>query len=141
MMNKSSRGFSLIELMVVVSILAIVVAWGYSSYRDTIIKSRRAEGLGELLTLADKLERFYSDQNTYATATLGNGGVATDVYPTSSEHGNYSFSITTATAVQFTITATPQGGQADDTRCGTFTLTSLGVKSSNGSLPNNKCWK
>lgn len=139
MMNKRSGGFSLIELMIVVSILAIVVAWGYSSYRDTVLKSRRAEGLGELLVLADEMERFYSSQGTYIGATLGTS--ASSVHALNSENGYYGFGITSATAVQFTITAAPQGGQADDGKCGTFTLTSLGVKSTDGSLPTNKCWK
>ncbi len=139
MVNKRSRGFSLIELMIVVAILAIVVTWGYSSYRDTVLKSRRAEGLGELLILADEMERFYSSQGTYIGATLGTS--ANSVHALNSESGYYGFTITAQTAVQFTIAAAPQGGQADDTKCGTFTFTSLGVKSSSGSLPNNKCWQ
>ena len=132
-MNKNNRGFTLIELMIVVAILAIVAAWGYSSYRDTILKSHRSEGLGELLVIADKLERFYSDQGRYDTAVLS------DIHGTSSGNGYYVLSITTATAVQFTITAAPQGGQADDTKCGTFTLTSQGTRTASGT-DADKCW-
>jgi type IV pilus assembly protein PilE len=131
------RGFSLVELMIVVAILAIVAAWGYSSYRDTVIKSRRSEGIAELLMIADKLERYYSDQGTYAGAGLGNS--ANTIHASSSKNAYYNFSITTASAVQFTITATPQGGQADDSRCGTFTLDSLGTKTASGSH-GDKCW-
>ena len=136
-MNKSSHGFTLIELMIVVAILAILATWGYSSYRDTVLKSHRAEGIGELLTIADKLERYYSSQGTYAGAQVGS--MANAVHPSSSDNGYYSFSITSADTVQFTITAAPQGGQTDDTRCGTFTLTSLGTRSASGT-DAGKCW-
>ena len=137
-MNNSNRGFSLLELMIVVAILAIVTTWGYSSYRDTVLKSHRAEGIGELLIIADNMERYFSNRGTYAGASLGTA--ANDVHALTSENGYYNFSITSATAVAFTVTATPQGGQADDTRCGTYTYDSSGTKTASGSLPDNKCW-
>jgi type IV pilus assembly protein PilE len=132
-MNKSNRGFTLIELMIVVAILAIVVTWGYSSYRDTVMKANRAEGVGELLTIADKMERYYADQGRYDTAVLA------DIHGTSSENGYYGFSITSADTIQFTIAAAPQGTQADDAKCGTFTLTSQGTRTASGTLPD-RCW-
>ena len=131
------HGFSLVELMIVVAILSIVTAWGYGSYRDTVIKSHRSEGLGELLMIADKLERYYADHGTYAGAQLGN--TENTVHASSSKNGYYNFSITTASAIQFTITATPQGGQADDSLCGTFTLDSLGTRQASG-IHGDKCW-
>ena len=53
-MNRMIRGFTLIELMIVVAILAIAIALGYPSYREQVMKARRAEGMGELLELADR---------------------------------------------------------------------------------------
>jgi len=138
-MRTSMRGMTLIELMIVIVILSIITTWGYSSYRDTVMKSRRSEGMGELLALADKLERFYSDRGTYIGATLGTSASA--VHSLTSEHGNYQFSLNSLSAVAFTISAAPQGAQADDTRCGTFTLTSGGTKTVSGSLDDNDCWK
>ncbi len=134
-MNRVIHGFTMIELMIVVAILAIVIAIGYPAYRDQVMKSRRAEGMGELLELADRLERFYSGNGTYNGATLGPD--ADDVYETTTEKGNYTLNIPTATSTLFTITATPNPPQDKD-KCGTFTLTSSGTKSASG---GNECWK
>ena len=137
-MNKFMRGFTLIELMIVLAVVSIIIAFAYPSYRDHIVKAHRAEGMGELLDLADRLERFYSDQGTYAGATLGSA--TTDLRPVATEKGKYNLAITAQNAISFTVTATPQDAQADDTKCGTFTLTSLGAKSTSGTLPDEKCW-
>jgi type IV pilus assembly protein PilE len=138
-MNTFIRGFTLIELMIVVGIIAIIVSLGYPSYREHVLKTNRAEGMAELLDLADRLERFYSDRGTYAGATLGTA--ATDLRPATTERGKYNLAITAQDTVSFTLTATPQGAQTDDTKCGTFGLDSLGAKTTTGSLPADKCWK
>jgi type IV pilus assembly protein PilE len=138
-MRTSMRGMTLIELMIVIVILSIVTTWGYSSYRDTVVKSRRAEGLGELLALADRLERYYSDRGTYIGATLGTSTTA--VYALNSERGYYQFSLDSLSTIAYSISAAPQGKQADDTRCGTFTMGSDGTKTVSGTLNDNECWK
>lgn len=135
-------GFTLIELMIVVAILGIVVAFGYPSYRDQVIKSRRAEGMGELLELADRMERYYSDQGTYAgvcAAEIFGGSCADDSGRHSTEKGNYKLDITAQDAVSFAIEADPQGKQVAD-KCGKFTLTSLGAKGVSKSTVD-ECWK
>jgi type IV pilus assembly protein PilE len=121
--------------MIVVAILAIAIALGYPSYREQVMKARRAEGMGELLELADRMERLYSNTGSYESASLGTAD--TDVYRATTEKGNYTLGITTANTTVFTITAAPNGKQADD-KCGTFTLTSNGQKSAGGGAD---CWK
>ncbi len=136
------NGFTLIELMIVVAILGIVVAFGYPAYRDQVIKSRRAEGMGELLELADRMERYYSDQGSYAgvcAAEIFGGSCADDSGKHTTEKGNYKLSITAQDAVSFAIEADPQSKQAAD-KCGKFTLTSLGAKGVSKSTVE-KCWK
>jgi len=134
------RGFTLIELMIVVALIGIIVAFGYPSYRDQVIKSRRAEGMGELLELADRLERYYSDKGTYVGATLGNAN--TDIYPSVTKKQNYALAIDGSKTddIKFSITATPQGNQTAD-KCGTFILNSDGTKSITGSVDVDECWK
>ena len=134
-MPARTRGFNLIELMIVLAILAIVVALGYPSYRDQIKKSRRTEGMGQLLQLADKMERAYTDRGSYPDQLTG-------LYRTATIGGFYTLAIVRADKISFTISATPthRGGQDTD-KCGTFMLTSLGEKSVSGSLPNNACWR
>lgn len=137
-MNRMIRGFTLVELMIVIAILAITIAIGYPAYRDQVMKSRRAEGMGQLLELADRMERFYANQvptATYNGASLGAGDG--DVYQEYTEKGNYQLVIDSATTTLFQISADPVGPQDDD-KCGKFTLTSTGQKSAEG---GNECWK
>lgn len=137
MMPNKMRGVTLIELMIVVALLGIIVAFGYPSYRDQVMKSRRAEGMGELLELADRLERYYSDKGTY------DGVTAADIFHASTAKGYYTLAIVDAETddIKFAVTATPKNGQEKD-KCHTFKLTSLGDKTvSGGSLPADECWK
>ncbi len=142
MMNlKRPNGFTLIELMIVVAILGIVIAFGYPAYRDQIVKARRADGMAFILDIADRQERFYADRGTYTT-TMTDLGYADANSP---EGAYYTAAITDDPAndltITFTVTVTPQNGQEADTRCGAFTLTSLGVKTIGGSSTVQDCWK
>jgi type IV pilus assembly protein PilE len=133
-MNRTMRGFTLIEAMVVVAILGIIVAFGYPSYRDQVMKSRRSEGMSALLELADRLERYYSDKGTYVGATPAN------IFRSTTEKGNYQLTIDSQDAIAFAVSAAPLGGQTED-RCGKFTLTSQGAKTVSGPLSSDDCWK
>jgi type IV pilus assembly protein PilE len=136
------RGFTLIELMIVISVIGIIVAFGYPSYQEQVRKARRAEGMGELLEMADRLERRYSDLGTYAGVkadVLYGIDTADDKRPTT--NGHYKLNIDSADTIQFTISAAPQGNQTKD-KCGAFTMTSQGVKTVGGSLSVDDCkWR
>ncbi|HAJ93243.1 MAG TPA: hypothetical protein DCO71_11630, partial [Gammaproteobacteria bacterium] len=109
MMVKKTRGFTLIELMMVLAVLSIIVAVGYPSYMEHVKKSRRAEGMGQLLELADRMERAYSDLGTYPTSV-------SEVYVATTDGGFYTLSVVSANNVSFTVSAAPTslGGQNDD---------------------------
>jgi type IV pilus assembly protein PilE len=139
MMPNKMRGFTLIEAMIVVAILGIIVAFGYPSYRDQVMKSRRADGMAALLELADRMERHYSDAGTYKQSD-GTNTVLGDVFPGfSSDY--YTLSIVSQDNISFKVRSAPKGSQLKD-KCGTFELTSQGVQSvSGGSLSKDDCWK
>jgi len=132
------RGMTLIELMIVVALIGIIVAFGYPSYRDQVIKSHRAEGMSSLLELADRMERHYSDVGTYKQAD-GSDTTVADVFPSfSSDY--YTLTIDSQDNISFTVSSAPKGSQTKD-KCGTFTLTSQGVKSVSASGMQDQCWK
>lgn len=123
-MNKihRSKGFTLIELMIVIAIIGILAAIAYPSYLDSVQKSRRADAQAAMLEIANFMERKFTENNKYnnlsGTATITASGVTSDYY---------TFTIPTLTAAAFTLNAAPQGGQSSDS-CGTLTLTHTGVK-------------
>ncbi|MGB5541688.1 MAG: type IV pilin protein [Gammaproteobacteria bacterium] len=134
------RAFSLPELLAVIAILGILVTIGYPAYTEQLRQSRRAEGMGALLELAARLEGFYADHGTYLGATLGHGAGA--VFPASTVNGYYTLGIDAQSATGYTVSATPtrRSGQHRD-RCGSFMLTSLGVRSVSNAAYYSRCWR
>lgn len=130
-----SRGFTLIELMIVVTVLAIIIAVGYPSYLNQVRKARLADGKATLMETAQQLERCYTRFSSYNDA---NCGVA---LPVTSPEGYYVVSAAAQTASSFTLDATPQGDQAGYARCGVLRLTSTGQQGSQGAVTDaNDCW-
>ena len=136
-MTPSRRGFTLIELMVVLVVAAILSAVAFPSYQSQVAKGRRADGKQALVELAQRLERFYTERGTYAGATLGGGGL----YPAVASGGYYSLAITSQSVDGFTLTATPRGTQAGDA-CRALGYNHLGDRSvgAGATLSLNECW-
>lgn len=135
LLRASARGFTLIELMIVVVIVGILAAIAYPSYQDQVRKSRRADGKGALLQTAQQLERCYTRFASYNDA---NCGVA---LPVDSPEGFYQVSAAALNASSFTLDAAPQGDQASDAECGTLRLAHTGAQGSQGADGDaNDCW-
>jgi type IV pilus assembly protein PilE len=140
MKSLRETGFTLIELMVVVTILSILMAIAYPIYKDYVTKSRRGDGKAKLLEIAQREERFFTDNNTYTT-DLTKLGYATN--PVNSDLAYYSIAAaagpTGSITTSFTLTATRQNQQANDTKCGNYSLTSTNVKNATGTEAAS-CW-
>lgn len=128
-------GFTLVEMLVVVAMVAVLSAVAYPSYLTQVSKGRRADAKQALVELAQKMERFYTERGTYAGATLGSTGV----YASTSPGGYYSLTITSQTADGFTITAAPKGSQASDS-CGTLGYNQIGDRSVGSGATVAQCW-
>ena len=141
--RRGSAGFSLIEIVVAVAIVAIIAAIAIPSYKDKVYKGRRADATTALADLANRMESYYAKNNTYATATIATGAGATDVLPSAaSAGGSYTLSIVAAgtTATAYRIQAVPTGPQAGDALCGTLSITSGNVKAVTGTGTVAQCW-
>jgi len=138
----NTRGFSLIELMIVVAILAIIVAFAYPAYNDFVLDGRRAEGKAALTETAHRLERCFSAVGAYDNASCNttNLGGANIANATATESGFYNVNASARTATTFTLQAVPQGIQATDTECGTLTLDHAGTEGITGTGSVNDCW-
>lgn len=149
------RGFTLVELIVAMVILATLAAIAIPSYTSYVLKSHRTEAKSALLDAASLEERFFSTSNTYSVnpSDLGYGGVAV---PFAVGSGYYNITNITVvpsvaptplapggTPATFSITATAVGQQASDTACATFSINSAGQQSATGTDPNASidCWQ
>lgn len=111
---KRNRGFTLLELMIVVLVIAVLAGIAISSYQNQIRKSRRAEAKQVLSDLVLKQEKWRSNNTTYGTVANIGGAAASSWYTVTLTAGS-----NTATAYAFT--AVPTGDQAKD-KCGTLSV-------------------
>ena len=131
-----SRGFTLLELVITCAIIAILASIAYPSYINSVQKSRRAEATAALLGVASQIERWSTEKGTYATATLGTGGV----FANRTENTYYNLTLSNLSATTYTVQATPTGVQANDP-CGSFTYDQQGNKNvSGGTWTKAQCW-
>lgn len=119
-MRKNSRGFTLIELMIVVIVVSILAAIAIPSYLEQSRKGRRADAVRAVGDLQLALERWRAENPSYADCTACGSGT----YPTVPTSPYYTIGITGANATSYTITATRKSGsaQAED-RCGNLSAT------------------
>lgn len=131
MKNKHHGGFTLIELMITVAIIAIIAAMAYPSYQEQVRETRRANAQADLLELSSYMERYYTERFSYAGAALP--------FNTSPKQGgstfyDLSFSADPGTN-SYTIQADPTGAQSND-RCGMLTINEVGQRNAGGA----NCW-
>ncbi|GAB3305922.1 type IV pilin protein [Luteimonas notoginsengisoli] len=127
-------GFSLIEVMVVVAIIAILASIALPSYNEHVRKTRRAAGGACAVAASQQLERYYTVQLTYDGAPAGN--VLDNVCdPDTLKYYTIGRIINAANPRVYSVTATPAGKQQGDS-CGTLSINQAGVKSP----ATDGCW-
>ena len=139
----SLKGFTLIEIMIVVAIVAILAAIAYPSYQDQVRKSRRADARAVMVEAAQFMERRYTEnfQVGYSVALPAPLTVSPRGSAAGTQYYDIQFAAGEPTVTTFILEAVPTGAQTGDTGCGTLTLTNTGVKNRSGSKPVEECWR
>jgi type IV pilus assembly protein PilE len=152
--KKNQAGFTLIELIIVVVVIAILASVAIPSYTGYITDARRQGAVQEMLKIASAQEQFFMDNKAYASTLVALGydaqPIGTDangaIVPAADASAMYNFDISSTTTSTsgviraYTVSAVPKIAQLErDTECATLTLTEAGVKTADGAL-NSECW-
>jgi type IV pilus assembly protein PilE len=130
---RHSKGFNLIELLIVVGLVGILsmVAAGY--FGDNVIKANRTDARAGLIEVSGSLEKCRSLYGAYNNASCNL------VFPVATDSNYYSITVARA-ATTFILTATPVGSQLEaDDDCKTLTLSNTGIQAATGT-DTSDCW-
>lgn len=139
-MSRQSRGFTLIEVMIVVVVISILTALAVPAYERYAQRTRRSDAMNALQTAASRQERYFFQHNQYTDDVDqlgGSGGTLT------SPEGYYTLTATIDSSNQsFTLTATPTvgGPQTKDSECTTLTIDEQGQRGATPSGNDKLCW-
>lgn len=159
--HKTSRGFTLIELMITVAIIGLLASIALPSYSSYIARARRADARTQLTQAAQFMQRFYSANDSYSTDRASNAVLTaipsnlkrspadgTAIYQLNTSIAAAGTYAVTTTATTYTLTMAPiSGGAAANDKCGMLTLTSTGVRGCNiggtacTTSQRDDCWK
>ena len=136
--HSRSSGYTLMELLVTVSIIALVAAIAIPNYRNHVLKSQRSDAKAALLRVAAAQEKWYLQNNTYTTSLA-------DLNVTETENELYTLSVGSADADGFEATATADGSksQGSDKDCQTFSVNEAGTRTATaagGGDNTEVCW-
>jgi type IV pilus assembly protein PilE len=132
---RKETGFTLIELMIVVAVVAILGAVAYPSYQTQVRKGRMGQAQADMLEAAQFMERCFASNNTYQNCALP--------FLASPRTGTayYAIEVRTPSRTEFQLEATPQGaGGQDQQVCKTLRLNEAGQKTFTGSATPAQCW-
>ena len=143
----SRQGFTLIELMIVVAIVAIIAAFAVPAFNEQIRQGRRSEAMQVLGDLQLRQERWRANRTSYGTLT--DLGFTTTTLPSgyytisaATPAGNCASGVAASVNNSFELTATAAGAQSADSKCATIVLTSMCGSVTKTSTPaGNTCWR
>ena len=129
---KKNKGMTLVELMIVISIIGILGAVAYPAMTSYLKAGERADGVSALLELAQKMEKYYLVNDSYASASI-----TTLMGSAKSKEEKYDLAFEgTPDAYGYVLKATPVD---TDPECGSLTLSSIGEKDTSTSSAD-LCW-
>lgn len=131
MIANQQKGVTLLELMVVVAIIGILASIAYPSYQESVAEGRRTDAQANIVTLAQHMEREFTENGNYTGA-----GLPYDKSPRDGADRFYTLSIVSA-AASYTVRATPVNAMAGD-RCGVMTLNHRGQRTDQDA--QDDCW-
>lgn len=132
------RGFTLIELMIVVAIISIIAAIAYPSYVEYTRRAQRADAQAALMELAHSMERRYTSTGRYDSAKQEDIQLPT----VGASNSGYTFSLKAVARSSYTLQAEPKaGGVMADDRCGTLTLSNTGERGQAQGATTEDCWR
>ena len=151
---EKNQGFTLIELIIAMAIIAVLARIAIPAYMESVRKAKRSQAQVAVTGLAQSLERYFTNCNSYnsttapCTASINASNVPTIYPPNVPQSGTAFYTLTVvipAGGASYTITAAPvSGGQMAGDKCGSFTYTSDGAKGLSGQTTGvvvTDCWK
>lgn len=134
--TENERGFTLIEMLIVIAIIGVLAAIAYPTYTQFIERARRADARAVLLEAAQFMERRFTESRSYVGITL-----PTSLSAAPREGAAwYSIAASNLTATTYTLTATPRSGWTPKS-CGSLSLDQLGVRAVSTSDAVADCWQ
>jgi len=132
---KKIRGITIIELLIVLTIISILTALAVVIYSSQVLQGRRSDGVNSLLAISLAEEEYRTNNTTYGTLAQVWNNVS------ASTGGYYTLSISNVSASSYTLTATAQGAQASDAE-GSTSCTTLQMAVSSGTVTQTPaiCW-
>lgn len=132
------RGFTLIELMITLAVIAILASIALPSYQNFMMRARRTDAQQGLSLMANWMERAASVSGGYPSAAQA-AASGLNISP----EGFYAITVALPAPTNFTLTATPiaTGPQASDAECKAFVITNAGIRSITGTGTMGNCWR
>lgn len=136
---RRAAGVTMIELLIVVTIVAILASLAMASYRQYILRGNRTYATRALQDLASREESYYFSNNSY-TNSLPSLGASSSAGPNPSTV-YYTVGVASASSSNYQVEATAVGSQTQDSACAALQLTRAGSQTSTGSGSTSQCWQ